>query len=58
MSIQAEGEQARKAIKWISAERQYTKEPKPIQKLIEEACNLFDLSPKEEEELTQFYRKK
>ena len=58
MGIQPDGEQVRKAVKWISAERQYAKEPKPIQKLIAEACSVFDLSPKEAEELSNFYREK
>ena len=58
MSIQAEGEQVRKAIKWISAELQYGKEKKQVNKLVDEACSLFDLSPKEAEELSNFYREK
>ncbi|MCF8080820.1 MAG: hypothetical protein K9K88_16195 [Desulfobacterales bacterium] len=58
MGIQAEGEQVRKAVKWISAERQYAKDPKPLKKLVEEAGSLFDLSPKEAEELSNFFRVK
>lgn len=58
MSVQPEGEQIRKAVKWISAERQYAKEPRPVHKLVEEACALFDLSPKEAEELANFFLKK
>ncbi len=56
--MQAEGEQVRKAVKWISAERQYAKDPKPLKKLVEEAGSLFDLSPKEAEELSNFFREK
>ena len=58
MGVQPEGEQVRKAIKWISAELQYGKEKKQVNKLVEEACSVFDLSPKEAEELVNFYRKR
>jgi len=58
LGVQPEGEQVRKAIKWISAELQYGKEKKQVNKLVEEACSVFDLSPKEAEELANFYRKK
>jgi hypothetical protein len=58
MSIQPEGEQVRKAIKWISAELQYGREKKQVGKLVDEACSLFDLSPKEAEELSNFYKKR
>jgi len=58
LGVQPEGEQVRKAIKWISAELQYGKEKKSAGKLVEEACGLFDLSPKEAEELANFYRKR
>jgi hypothetical protein len=53
MSIQPEGEDLRKAVKWISDERKYNPEAKPI-KLIEEACLKYDLSPKDAEYLTNF----
>jgi len=53
MSIQPDGEDLRKAVKWISEERKYGPEKKPI-KLIEEACLKFDLSPKDAESLTNF----
>jgi hypothetical protein len=53
MSIQPEGEDLRKAVKWISEERKYNPEAKPIQ-LVEEACLKFDLSPKDADYLTNF----
>jgi hypothetical protein len=53
MSIQPDGEDLRKAVKWISEERKYGPEKKPI-KLIEEACLKFDLSPRDAEYLTNF----
>ena len=53
MSIQPEGEDLRKAVKWVSDERKYNREAKPI-KLVEEACLKFDLSPKDADYLTKF----
>jgi hypothetical protein len=53
MSIQPDGEDLRKAVKWISEERKYGPEKKPI-KLIVEACLKFDLSPRDAEYLTNF----
>ena len=53
MSIQPDGEDLRKAVKWISEERKYGPEKKPI-KLVEEACLKFDLSPRDAEYLTNF----
>ena len=53
MSIQPDGEDLRKAVKWISEERKYNPEKKHI-KLIEEACLKFDLSPKDAEYLAKF----
>jgi hypothetical protein len=54
-TIQPEGENLRKAIKWISDERKYGKEKKPV-KLIEEACFKFNLSPADAEYLTRFLK--
>ena len=55
-AIMPEGDAIRKAIKWISAE--LTEDPeKPVQKLVNEAVSLFDLSPKDTEFLMNFYRK-
>jgi hypothetical protein len=51
-----EGEAIRKAIKWISGELQ--KDPKKsLQQLSSDAVLRFDLSPKEAEFLSNFYRK-
>ena len=54
-TIQPEGENLRKAVKWISDERQYGPEKKTV-KLIEEACLKFNLSPVEAEYLSNFVR--
>ena len=54
MSIVPEGEQLRKAVKWVSDER--TENPKtPLFSLIEKACLKFDLTPKDEEFLVRHY---
>jgi len=55
-NIQPEGEDLRKAVKWISDERTYGAE-KTLLKLIEEACLKFDLSPMDTEYLVNFFRK-
>jgi hypothetical protein len=44
MTIHPKGEDLRKAVKWVSEERKYSKEKK-LKVLIEEACMKFDLSP-------------
>ncbi|MBW2580040.1 MAG: hypothetical protein JRD00_03665 [Deltaproteobacteria bacterium] len=45
MSIVPEGENARKAIKWISDKRQYEPdECGPVHSMIEQAAKRFDLS--------------
>ena len=49
-TVQPEGEDLRKAVKWISEERKYDPEAK-LSKLIEEACLKFDLSPMDAEYL-------
>jgi hypothetical protein len=56
-TIIPEGERVRQAVKFISAERMED-DKKPIQKLIQEASLRFNLSPKEEEELVNFYRER
>lgn len=56
-TIMPEGERVRQAVKWISAERTEN-DPKPVAKLIQEAALRFNLSPKEEMELSHFYREK
>ena len=54
-TVQPEGEDVRKAVQWISDERQYG-EPRALLKLIEEASLKFDLSPMEAEYLVNFFR--
>ncbi len=55
MSILPEGEELRKAVTWISEERQTDPEAN-LAKLIQSACMKFDLSPKDAEFLAQFYK--
>lgn len=54
MSILPEGEQLRKAIKWISDEREYHP-GSALFTLIEKACLKFDLPPKDGEFLMHFF---
>lgn len=54
MSIIPEGEQLRKAVKWISDERQEHPEIS-LFKLIEKACLKFDLPPRDEEFLMRYF---
>lgn len=57
MSIQPEGENLRKAVKWISETLKY--EPgKSRAKLVEEACLKFDLTPIDTEYLSNFLKNK
>lgn len=53
-TIMPEAENVQKAIKWISANLE--SENLPLQKLIEQAVFKFDLSPKDTEFLTNFFR--
>ena len=53
--ILPEGEDLRRAIKWISGNLQ-TDPDRPIQPLVEEAIFKFDLSPKDGEFLIGFFR--
>ena len=55
-TVQPEGEELRKAVKWISDERRYGAE-KTLIKLIEEAGLKFNLSPMDQEYLSNFFRK-
>ncbi|HET6462149.1 MAG TPA: hypothetical protein VFG29_15320 [Syntrophales bacterium] len=55
-TIMPEGEAIRKAVKWIS-DKLLDDPNKTVQKLINEAVMRFDLSPKDAEFLTDFYRK-
>jgi len=54
-TIQPEGEDLRKAVKWISDERKYGSEKK-LYELIEEASLKFDLSAMDAEYLAKFLR--
>jgi hypothetical protein len=54
MSILPEGEQLRRAVRWISEERQ-SREDVNLSKLIGEACIKFDLSPSDAEFLARFF---
>jgi hypothetical protein len=54
-TIQPEGELIRKAVKWISGERQSDPSAN-LQKLIEDAALKFNLSPVEVEYLFNFLR--
>ncbi len=55
-TIMPEGESLRKAVKWISQERQDNPEKK-TSKLIDEAGLRFNLTPNEAEYLMRFYKK-
>ena len=57
MSILPEGEQLRRAVKWISDVR--TENPgASLSKLIDDACLKFDLAPKDAESLMRFLTEK
>lgn len=56
-AIMPEGEDLRRAIKWISANRE-GKPDASLRKLIDEAVFKFDLSPLDAEFLTGFFLKK
>jgi len=55
MSIFPEGDRPKRAVLWIS-ENLKEDPPRPMMKLVHQAIALFDLTPKESEELIQFYR--
>ena len=55
-TVQPEGEDLRKAVKWISEERKYDPRTR-LSKLIEEACLKFDLSPMDAEYLLKLLKK-
>lgn len=51
-----DGEDLRKAVKWVSVELQ--KNPvQPLQPLVQKAIFIYDLSPKDGEFLIGFFRK-
>ena len=53
MSILPEGEQLRRAVKWVADER--TEHPDAsLFTLVEKACLKFDLTPKDEEFLMRY----
>jgi len=51
-----EGEDLRRAVKWVSANIQENP-GQPLHKLVQEAIFKYDLSPKDAEFLSRFYRK-
>ncbi|MDA8414749.1 MAG: hypothetical protein M0023_13300 [Desulfobacteraceae bacterium] len=51
-----EGEELRRAVKWVSAHLQENP-GQPVPKLVQEAVFKFDLSPRDAEFLSRFYRK-
>jgi hypothetical protein len=55
MSIQPQGAEIRKAVKWISEERQ-TDAAVNLDRLVEQAAVKFDLNPMEVEFLTKFVK--
>lgn len=55
MTIMPKGERVRNAIRWIS-EHLKTDPSRAVMPLVNEAGMKFDLTPKESEELIQFYR--
>jgi len=54
MSILPEGEQLRRAVKWISDQRVENPEIS-LSKLVADACLKFDLPPKDAEFLSNFF---
>ncbi len=54
-TIQHQSEGLRRAVKWVSDERQYNT-GQPLQKIMDEAISKFDLSPLEAEFLTRFVK--
>ena len=56
MGIQPEGEDLRKATKWIS-ERRADQPAAKLSDLVEKACAKFDLSPNDAEFLSRFFAK-
>ncbi len=55
-TVQPKGERVQQAVKWISERIKY-EEDRTLAQLIPEAASQFNLSPKDEEFLTAFYRK-
>jgi hypothetical protein len=57
MSIQPQGEDLRKAVKWVAEERKSHPDI-DLGSLIREACSRFDLSPLDADFLDRFVREK
>ncbi|NVM22673.1 MAG: hypothetical protein HWN68_12950 [Desulfobacterales bacterium] len=57
MTVQPEGEDLRKATRWISDER-LDNPGATLKDLIEKACIKFDLSPKDADFLIRFFAEK
>jgi hypothetical protein len=55
MSIQPQGEEVRRAVKWVAEQIEYEPQKK-LAGILEEAGLRFDLSPLEMEFLQRFYR--
>jgi hypothetical protein len=55
--ILPEGEDLRRAVKWVSGNLQEVP-GKPIEQLVQEATFKFDLSPKDAEFLMHFFRQR
>ena len=55
--ILPEGEDLRRAVKWVSGNLQESP-GQPVQPLVHEAIFKFDLSPKDGEFLTRFFRQR
>jgi len=55
MGLEPQGEELRRAVKWISEQRSENSTLDPI-RLIESACLKFDLSPRDEEFLLRFIK--
>lgn len=53
-TIQPKGENIRRAVKWISEQREENPD-KGLGRLIQEACRHFNLTPKDEVYLESFY---
>jgi hypothetical protein len=56
-NILPEGEDLRRAVKWISGHLQEDPD-QPVQPLIQQAIFKFDLSPKDSEFLIMFFRER
>ncbi|MCP4020554.1 MAG: hypothetical protein GY729_01820 [Desulfobacteraceae bacterium] len=54
-TVQPEGEQLRKAVKWISEKRKENPDENLV-KLVDEASFQFDLSPKDSQFLLRFVK--